>query len=293
MALGLSRKSMKTVEFLEAAYQVLIEHDLRRSFFLAGQRYAIKTYAGKKENARGYDLEACALVPLFLQLKVSNFYPTFSTSSLQAGRKAAGIIDNPGCYSFALHPDKKTAKYKQHNLLAALHSSGSYSRYIAPLFHTEAALEHFKYNFRAPHWCPSASGLFDDEWFYWRDYVSFDHSISIIPHRAVNDPTSVSHHYTYSDRKYVCFHSEATRVEDGEAFVYSIHKELDRASSSEPLSLRDINRSIIQALNTDEQTSGPAISDAPDVSQLALHNHLVRRIKREFNIDCILVASTG
>lgn len=281
---------MQTVEFLEAAYQVLIEYDLRKSFYLAGQRYAIKTYSGKKENVRGYDLEASALVPLFLQLKVSDFYSTFSTSPLQSGRKHVGIVDNPGCYSFSLHPDKKTAKYKQHNLLAALHSGGSYSRYIAPQFHTEAALEHFKYNFRDPHWGPSASGLFDDEWYYWRDYVSFDHSISIVPHKAVNDPTSVSHHYTYSDKKYVCFHSEAEQVQDGEGFIYSTHQELTRARSSEPLSLRDINRSIIHALQGIDETADPAIMGALDGSQLALHNRLARRIKRDFNIDCALIS---
>lgn len=282
---------MHAVEFLESAYQTLIEYDLRRSFYLAGQRYAIKTYSGKKENLRGYDLEACALVPLFLQLKVSDFYPTFSTSSLQSGRIAAGIVDNPGCYAFSLHPDKKTATYKQHNLLAALHSGGSYSRYIAPLFHTEADLEHFKYNFRNPHWGPSASGLFDDDWFYWRDYVSFNHSISIAPHKVVNDPTTVSHHYTYSNSKYVCFHSDVEQVDDGESFIASVHQALFRSRSHEPLSLAGINRSIVEALKSIDQISDSALISEREGSQLTLHRRLVRHIKREFNIDCVLVSS--
>lgn len=282
---------MQAVEFLESAYQTLIEYDLRRSFYLAGQRYAVKTYSGKKENIRGYDLEACALVPLFLQLKVSDFYPTFSTSSLQSGRKAVGIVDNPGCYAFPLHPDKKTAKYKQHNLLAALHAGGSYSRYIAPLFHTEAALEHFKYDFRDPHWGPSASGLFDVDWLYWRDYVSFDHSISIVPHRVVSDPTSVSHHYTYSNRKYVCFHSEAEHVDDAESFLVSVHQALSRSNSHEPLSLASINNLIAKALQSIDQTSALALTIEEAGSQLTLHRRLARHIKREFNIDCVLASS--
>lgn len=281
---------MQPVEFLEAAYQTLIEYDLRKSFYLAGQRYAIKTYSGKKENVRGYDLEASALVPLFLQLKVANFYPTFSTSVLQSDRKSLGIVDNPGCYAFSLHPDRKTSQYKQHNLLAALHADGSYSRYIAPLFHTDEALEHFKYNFRNPHWGPFASGLFDSEWFYWRDYVSFNHSVSIVPHKVVNDPTTVSHHYTYSDRRYVCFHSEAERAQDGEGFIDSIHRELVRAKSSEPLSLRDINKSILQAMRHSDQTAYSAFVNMLDGHQPTLHIRLARYLKREFSVDCVLVS---
>lgn len=283
---------MESVEFLESAYQTLIEYDLRQSFYLAGKRYAIKTYSGVKENARGYDLEACALVPLFLQLKVSDFYPTFSKSSLQTDRKFLGIADNPGCYSFSLHPDKKTAQYKQHNLLAKLHSTGNYSRYIAPLFHTEEALEHFKYSFRDPHWGASASGLFDDDWFYWRDYVSFSHSISIAPHKIVNDPATVRHHYTYSRKKYVCFHSDVEQVEDGESFIASVHQALARARSYEPLSLAEINRSIENALKSADQTPDSAPASGREESQLTRHKRLARRMKREFDIDCLLISSS-
>lgn len=282
---------MQPVEFIEAAYQTLIEFDLRRSFYNAGQRFEIQTYAGQQENALGYDLEALALVPLFLQLKVADLYPTFSKSPLQAARRELGIADTPGCYAFPLHPDRKTATYKQHNLLAILHSNGSYSRYVAPLFHTKSDLERFKYSFREPFWGPSAAGLWDGDWYYWRNYLSFDHSISIVPHRQVSDATSVSHHYTYSLKKHVCFHSEPERTEDGESFVESVYKELLHAQSAEPMSLAAINARIIASLAQIEEVGKLAAKIYEAQSPTRKYIFLARRLKRVFNIDCVLVSA--
>lgn len=282
---------MQPVQFLESAYQTLIEFDLRKSFHLAGQRFVINTYSGQKENSRGYDLEACALVPLFLQLKVSNFYPAFSKSPMRTAREAVGIVDNPGFYAFSLHPDKKSATYKQHNLLAALHAGGSYSRYIAPMFHESSDLEHFKYSYRELHWGASAAGLWDHDWHYWRDYLSFDHSISIIPHKHVGDPTTVSHHYAYSQKKYVSFHSEAERTEGGSSFMESVYDELSRAYSEEPMSLSAINDRITHSLARVDETVDGSIKSRVDRSPTALHLLLARRLKRNFNIDCVLVSA--
>ncbi|HEX7813996.1 hypothetical protein [Dyella sp.] len=284
---------MQSVEFIEAAYQTLIEFDLRRSFYNAGQRFEIHTYAGKQENALGYDLEALALVPLFLQLKVADLYPTFSKSPLQAARRKLRIADAPGCYAFPLHPDKKSARYKQHNLLAALHSNGNYSRYVAPLFHTKSDLERYKYSFREPFWGPSAAGLWDAGWYYWRDYLSFDHSISIVPHRQVADPTTVSHHYTYSLKKHVCFHSEPERAEDGKSFVESVYEELTRAQSAEPISLAAINTKIIAALEQIEEDGDLAERFHEGQSPRRQYFILANRLKRTFNIDCVLVSARG
>lgn len=282
---------MQPVEFIEAAYQTLVEFDLRRSFYNAGQRFEINTYAGQQENALGYDLEALALVPLFLQLKVADFYPMFSKSPLQSARKNLGIADAPGCYAFPLHPDKKSSQYKQHNLLATLHSNGSYSRYVAPLFHTKFDLERFKYSFREPFWGPSAAGLWDGDWYYWRNYLSFDHSISIIPHRQVSDATSVSHHYTYSLKKHVCFHSEPERTEDGESFVESVYEEMSRSQSAEPMSLAGINARIIASLKQVEEAADHAEKIYEERSLRRQHFLLARRLKRIFNIDCVLVSA--
>jgi hypothetical protein len=280
---------MKRVEFLEAAYQPLIEFELRKSFHSIGERYAIKTYSGRKENVRGYDLEVCSLIPLFLQIKVADFYQSFSTSKLQTDRKNIGIADNPGCYAFALHPDKKTVRYKQHNLLAALHSSGNYARYVAPIFHTDSALEYYKYNPKLPHWGPTGMSLFDDELLHWRDYVTFDHSMSIIPHKVVTDATSVPHHYTYSAQCEVAFHSEAEPVERSERFLRSIQYELGRAQRSEPKSLSQINDSIEETLSPSDVRNAPA-TDNSRMDQTSRHLRLARYIKRNFNIDCVLVS---
>ncbi len=284
---------MQRVEFLEAAYQTLVEFELRRSFYLAGQRFVINTYSGRKENTRGYDLEACALVPLFLQLKVSDFYSARSNSPLLRARKKIKIADSPGCYAFSLHPDKKSARYKQHNLLAALHAKGSYARYIAPLFHALSDLERIKYSFWEPYWGTSASGLWDGEWHYWRDYLSFNHSISILPHKAVNDPTTVSHHYTYSLKNHVCFHSEIEQTGDGERLMDSIYQELSRVASSEPIPLAAINARIIDSLVQVEEPASPPARVAENRSQTDQFFILARRLKRSFNIDCILVSNRG
>jgi hypothetical protein len=285
---------MQPAEFLETAYQYLIENDIRRSFYLAGQRFVVRTYAGQQENKRGYDLEVCAYVPLFLQLKVSHFHPAFSKASVVAARKRNGITDNPGCYAFSLHPDKKSNQYRQHNLLADLHARGCYARYIAPLFHTESDLEHFKYSLRAPYWGPSAMGFWDDGWFGWRNYLSFDHSISILPHKQISDPTTTPHQYTYSTKNLVCFHSEAERIENGKRFLSSIDEELSRAASGEPMSLMDINERIANSLRLFEDTA-QAINIEIEKRQTPTRRFyfLAKLLKRRYKVDCVLVAKRG
>jgi hypothetical protein len=285
---------MYRVQFLEAAYQTLIEYEIRRSFYLAGRRYTINTYAGIKENVRGYDLKVCALVPLFLQLKVANFHPVFSRATVVAARRSKGITDNPGCYSFSLHPDKKSKQYKQHNLLAALHSGGNYARYIAPLFHTAADLEHFKYSFRQPYWGPRAMGFWDGDWVDWRNYLSFDHSISILPHKHISDSTTTPHQYTYSSNNLVCFHSEVEQIADGTLLLASIGEELSRANSAKPMSLSAINAQILESLRTIEDDVRPmGLERKSGQQQENLFHYLARRLNRRYNIKCVLVAKRG
>lgn len=282
---------MQKVEFIEAAYQAFIEFDLRQSFYLADQRFVINTYAGSNERSRGYDLEALALVPLFLQLKVSDFYPAFSRSKLQAARSKGGVVDNPGFYAFSLHPDRKSATYKQHNLLAALHAGGSYARYIAPLFHLSSDLERLKYSFRDPYWGCSPAGLRDRHMYYWRDYLSFDHSISILPHRPVLDPRTVPHKYTYSLKRHVCFHSEVERTQDGERFMESVYDELTRVADEEPLSLAAINTRIREALAQVEVGAGLPVQGAAGQTETVHFRILARYLMRSFNIACVLVSA--
>ncbi|WDM67475.1 hypothetical protein [Xanthomonas cucurbitae] len=169
--------AIQKVQFKESKYQAFVEYSFRE-YFNKHTRFEIEHYQGVSENKRGYDLEVRSLIPLFLQLKVCDFTPSFSSSALIADRRALGFTDNPGHYQFGLHPDKKSSLYKQHNLLNALHHGGAYARYVAPLFYTSKALEHYSYSKPPPKWGIYGSALTDaglGQIFDWRDYEKFEH----------------------------------------------------------------------------------------------------------------------
>lgn len=241
--------TIQKVQFRESKYQSLVEHSFR-DYFKDGERYVIEHYQGASENKRGYDLEVRSLVPLFLQLKVCHFTPSFSKSPLISTRKTLGILDNPGHYHFGLHPDFKTKKYKQHNLLFALHQQGDYARYVAPLFHTRRAIEHYAYQKPHPKWGFHYGYLIDAELKeLWTDYFDFEHSISIMPHKNISDAISTPHGYCYNTSGQISFHSEPELLEQATFNLFdSIRYFTRRALLIAPRPLLSVNSSISAAL---------------------------------------------
>ncbi len=178
---------MEECEFKEAEYQALIKQMLIDDFE-KNTPFEIIYHEGANERSRGYDIEVLSLIPLFLQLKVPDFfYPMFSKSPLSTSRRdILNFTDNPGHFSFHLHLDKKTKTYMQHNLLCQLRKSGCYSRYVAPLFYLRDTLHNYSYHRPQLRWEIFHRFMMDrDEYYEWRDYLMFPDSITISPNEEI------------------------------------------------------------------------------------------------------------
>lgn len=254
-------------EFIEAEYQSFVEYSLIDEFS-KGQRFEVVYHAGADEKRVGYDIEVKTLIPMFFQLKVSDYYPFHGRSKITLDRRNIfHFKDNPGHFSFDLHKDNKTGRYIQHNTLYELMNNGMYARYVAPLFYTRKTISHLKYNrddsikwgmcfheiadiemiHRMPYY---KIGLMD-----WRDYIQFSHSVTISPHKIVDD-TQV-HHYSYNYKGELSFHSDPEKIEQNDLTLYEYLNYAIRNSlrSETQISLNDVIVSISRSIRAVNELS--------------------------------------
>lgn len=229
-------------EFSEAQYQSFIEYVLRADFKSNGSNFEINYYSGTEERERGYDIEVLSHIPIYLQVKRSSYYPSQSGQKIMALRNSWGYKDINGAYSFSLHIDKITGDYKQHNLLVDLNQNNSYARYIAPLFFKKSTLERVSYNQLLPRWSVVNRHLineYDVESFLdWRDYVTFQQTITILPHKRVSKTKNHIHKYFFNGNNELSFHSEPEQVGNEHAqsledFIYRVSWDLNEGSTIE------------------------------------------------------------
>jgi hypothetical protein len=211
-------------EFSEAQYQSLIESIFRNDFKYNG-RYEITYYSGAKERDLGYDLEMLTLIPIYLQVKVSDLHLESAhdlPQIIEQRRDIFNFKDIPGAYYFKLHVDQQDTDYRQHNLLYNLSESGSYARYIAPLFIGKRIIEELNYSSFEINWNNFYNRYLrqEAEFHNWRDYFYMDHSITIKPHKRVTKVPRELHKYYFNRRLETSFHSEPEKVDR----IYSLNR---------------------------------------------------------------------
>jgi hypothetical protein len=196
-------------EFIEEEYISAIETLLSRSKY---PRYSIEItrISQDEEKEFGYDGLITSLVPFYVQFKRSIFHTPQFNGKTAKDRTLCGYKNERGFFSFALHKDRNSGRYEQHNALYAL-SQKAKAAYVAPLFYRRNRLSELK------------NALVISPWHY-RDVVIIDlnfkmkympfkrvrilkDSITIPPHREINDRLP-SHEYTFTKNGEICFHSE-------------------------------------------------------------------------------------
>lgn len=214
-------------KFSEAAYQSFIESIFLEEFRYSG-RYDINFYSGADERVRGFDIEVETLIPIYLQLKVVDFYPQNAGSpAMQERSNVHHYNDDPGAYFFKLHLDEKNKDYDQHNLLVELCNDHKYARYLAPCFVSASLLQQLKYDIPRMKWNRVAMmSKFGVKFEYWNDYFMFDHSITIKPTNKLTKVPKVHHKYFFNRRFETSMHSETNIV--SESNLGNIHRMIDQ-----------------------------------------------------------------
>lgn len=162
------------------------------------------------EHFLGYDGVLTSLIPFYIQFKRSYFCIPAYRGQLAKNRDHLELPTRRGFFNFALHKDKASKKFLQHNVLFQL-SQHATAAYVAPLFYKKQQLTAFKRLTLDLPWRYEDSLIYDpalDGPRRIRHTRSFSHCITVPPHREVTD-TSASHHYTFMrDGRSLCFHSE-------------------------------------------------------------------------------------
>lgn len=252
-------------EFSEAQFQAFIESCFIEDFRNNNQ-FDIYYYSGSQERSLGYDMEVKTYIPIFLQMKVGDFYLNGSTNTdMLARRNNFNYSDSPGAYYFYLHVDSKTKDYLQHNLLVALCNNSKYARYIAPLFISQSLLMSLKYNIPSIHWKNIYQSFLKDSTnlHAWRDYLNFPHSILIKPHGSQTKVANVHHKYFFNRSKQISFHSEPVKVENAEyfsEFISVLSKDILERNSSY-LSIENIFSNIVKAITENFSNKTDSLAD--------------------------------
>lgn len=238
-----------TSEFSEAQYQSYIESCFINDF-RGNNEFDIHYFSGVDERLRGYDILVNTYIPIFLQMKRSDFFFNDSRNIDMVNRKnVLGFIDNPGAYVFHLHLDSKTKDYLQHNLLVDLSNDFNYVRYIAPNFVNYDLLMKLKYRIDSIYWNSIHQNTlsFGINNLTWRDYFYFPHSILIKPHLRQTKVVGVHHKYFFNKQRQISFHSEPEKIENGETFnefISKVNQELIINNNEESKSLEKIFTSL-------------------------------------------------
>lgn len=234
-----------TSEFSEAQYQSFIESCFINDF-RGNQEFDIHYFSGVDERFRGYDIRVDTYIPIFLQMKRSDFYIHNSTNTdMQNRRNVLNYTDNPGAYYFHLHVDSETNEYMQHNLLVDLSNDFNYVRYIAPSFINYNLLMKLKYkvdsvysNIRI-----ESELNFGGRISSWRDHLHFPHSILIKPHARQTKVNRIHHKYFFNRQREISFHSEPEPIENGEnlqEMIIKINNEFLNKENRNQISLEKI-----------------------------------------------------
>lgn len=206
--------NLKECEFSEAEFQSLIEF-IFRAEFSRGVRFKIKYYSGTDERIRGYDIAIGSYIPVYLQMKRSNFYKNGANSPAMNQRLTSfHYKDDPGAFFFGLHVDETNKEYQQHNLLADLYNSGQYARYIAPFFLSDSEMEDLKYRLSTLRWGIYGKSLrFGKTSRHFRNYFDLDCAITIPATRQLSKSAGVHHKYFYNFKSEISLHSEGEKIE--------------------------------------------------------------------------------
>jgi hypothetical protein len=151
-----------------------------------------------------------------------------------------GWADPQGIFKFALHRDKRTGDFDQHNALFRLLERRKQATYVAPLFYRRTRLKQFRSNGRraGPAWSVDAAHIKDthDGSVSKRIRVrSFEDFISIPPHRFVKNAGS-SHWYSYDHHRRVCFHTDPEPLEEVQSDLSRFISRIAAEEEFQPLS---------------------------------------------------------
>ncbi len=273
-----------TSEFSEAQYQSFIESCFINDF-RGNQEFDIHYFSGVDERTRGYDIRVDTFIPIFLQMKRSDFYFHNSTNTDMLNRRnMLNYTDNPGAYYFHLHVDSETNEYMQHNLLVDLSNDFNYVRYIAPSFINYDFLMKLKYrvdsiysNIRIESELSFVGGISS-----WRDHLHFPHSTLIKPHARQTKVNRIHHKYFFNRQRQISFHSEPEPISQSEnfqEFINKLNNEFQGKENQNKISLEKIfnllKGIIIENLNI--KSEQPQRNNFIRIANLFIENNILHR----------------
>lgn len=197
-------------EFIEEDFISAVELVVSHAGY-PGYPVEISRVSQDQERYLGYDGVLTSLIPFYLQFKRSVFHTPQFTGKTARDRLSCGYPSRRGFFSFALHKDRVTKGYDQHNALHTLRRHYD-AAYVAPLFYRKEALT--RYKMLAPRFAwtyddirirlPSDGDV--DTLF--RNVRILHETMTIPPHLPISDHVP-SHQYSYIHDGEICFHSQA------------------------------------------------------------------------------------
>ena len=219
-------------EFIEAEYISAIETLLSHSFY---PRYKIEIcrISQDEEAEFGYDGVVTSLVPFYIQFKRSIFHTAQFNGKTAKDRIRCGYHNKRGFFSFALHRNRNSKKYEQHNTLYAL-SKHAKAAYVAPLFYKRSKLSVLKSKIVRFPWYYRDIVIIDSKRrIHFTNVRIFEDSITIPPHNIINDRRP-SHQYTFTKQGEICFHSEPIRLDILKKNLYEFIREIIDSTMPDP-----------------------------------------------------------
>ena len=201
-------------EFTEEDFISAIETYLARAAY---PRYDIEITRISQDEERdlGYDGVMTCLVPFYIQFKRSCFNTPEYKGQLAYDRLNCGFADKEGFFSFRLHKDRQTHGYDQHNALFKL-SQASKAAYVAPLFYKRRRLSSLKALSSMYPWTLKDIIVLESRPIpasvRFRRVRLLHDCITIPPHKDIPDRLA-SHHYSFTQRGNVCYHSDPERLD--------------------------------------------------------------------------------
>lgn len=197
-------QTVEASEFIEEEFIGAIERQLQKHVYSSWM--TISRISQSSERHLGYDGVLSSALPFYIQFKRSALYRAGYSGQLSLDRKSVFGPEH-SFYGFELHKNSKSGLFEQHNALYAL-AANFPCAYVAPLFHRSKQLSDYKTR-KPPRLYPwyHHRGVIHDgpAGFAYRARI-FDMTVAIAPHKHLPNPDP-SHHYTYSRKLEVCFHS--------------------------------------------------------------------------------------
>lgn len=262
-------------EFIEEDFISAVETVLSTAVY-PGSQIEISRISQDDERDLGYDGVLTSIVPFYIQFKRSTFHtPQFSGKSAR-DRRRCGYPSTRGFFSFALHRDRTSRRYDQHNKLFALAQAGP-AAYVAPLFYKKAPLSRYKeYRVRYP-WTYKSVRITPAS--LPRTPIVFDRvrvlheTMTFPPHALVLD-RKPSHQYTYTLGGEICFHSKPMPVDYPRRTLFDFVVDVVDSLEKEPTQRFADGREIIHII---EKMFLPDLTDR-------LYDQLLRTHLEEFDI---------